>query len=136
MKPLIFIQTNDGQVRYKGDTFWSTSTKINFAKVYSSFDEKHIDGWITPYDYNIKEYIKKNPESLEVIENYGNAKMGYRFVDLDLLKPGGFSVKDDVIDSDLGPLVYTHQMIIDGTDVRVVDIRKQIIREAKLNELL
>jgi len=135
MKPLIFIQTNDGEVRYKCDTFWSTSTKINYAKVYSSFDDKQIDGWITTYDYNIREYIKKNPDDNSIIENYKDAKMGYRFVNNELLKDGGFSIKDDVIDSDLRPLVYTHQMIIDS-DVRVIDIRKQIIREEKLNELL
>lgn len=137
MKALIFIQTNDGQIRYKCDTFWSTSIKINHAKIYRD-DQREIDDWITPYDYNIAEYMKKRrgtDDEVKVIENYRNAKMGYRTIELSLLNESGYSAKDDTIDSNLGPLIYTHQMIIDDS-VRIVDIRKQIVREQKLNELL
>ena len=42
MRTLIFIQTNDGEVHYKCDTFWSTSFKVKHAKVYKNDSQKKL----------------------------------------------------------------------------------------------
>ena len=137
-KTLIFIQTNDGKILYKCDTFWSASSKINYAKIYGDINQSEIDNLIKPFDYNIKLKLEKYPEKLnEIIDNFHGCKMGYRRINEVLLKDGGFSAKDDVIDSDLGPIAYTHEMIINGIGrPDIVDIRKRIIRENRLDKLL
>ncbi len=137
MKALIFIQTNDGKIYYKCDTFWSKSDKINYAKIYRDDNQDEIDKWITSYDYNIHEYLKKNPDKMnDIIESYHNCKMGYRTVNDSFLKDE-FTLKEDIKDKDLGELIYTHQIHINGLDrPSIFDIRKTIIREEKLNEIL
>lgn len=136
MRALIFIQTNDDKIYYKCDTFWSKSDKVKYAKIYRDSNQSEIDGWITPYDYNIHEYLKRSPEKLDEVMNlYHGCKMGYRTVN-DKLMDGDFRLKEDVLESDLGELVYTHQVHINGLErPTIFDIRKKIIREEKLNEI-
>jgi hypothetical protein len=133
MKTLIFIQTNDFKVYYKCDTFWSTSTKIPLAKVYSDNSISGVNDLIMPYEYSIKMYLQKNPDKLDSIkERYNNCKMGYRDFDESLLKDR-FRIREDVIDSDLGDLNFTHEIIInDSNESRIIDIR----RDQKIKNIL
>lgn len=137
MRALIFIQTNDGVVHYKCDTFWSTSPKVKHAKVYSSDNQKNVDDWITPFDYNIKLTLEKKPELLqEILDKYDGCKMGYRNVDDSILTNNGSCVKEDTTDEQLRVLNFTHEMTFDKNIPIISDIRKRYIREEKLNEIL
>jgi hypothetical protein len=133
MKTLIFIQANDQQLYYKCDTFWSTSVKIYLAKVYSSCDPATVNNLIQPYEYSIQTFLKKNPEKLNtIIEKYNGCKMGYRNVDEELLDSGGYTIRKNVTDNQLGQLNYTHQITINGLEPSIIDIR----REEKINKII
>lgn len=133
MKTLIFIQTNDLKVYYKCDTFWSTSSEISDAKVYSSNSIKVVNDLISPYDYSIKNYLSKNPDKINfVMEQYHNCKMGYRDFDETLLI-NSYQIRKGVEDCELGPLNFTHEIIVNGLkNIDIVDIR----REEKIKKIL
>jgi len=137
MKALIFIETK-GQIDYKCDTFWSRSNKISDAKIYNDDSQDQIDRWITPFDYNIEKLLEKNLDNSDkIIDIYNNCKMGYRIIKNEFLDSSGFSAKSGTEEKDLGPLIYTHQVIINSPkDISIVDIRKVKIREEKINQIL
>lgn len=87
MRIMIFIENNDKKIFYKCDTFWSISSNIKYAKVYSDSSLENINSLIVSYDYNLLKVLEKDPTKLsEIINSYNNCKMGYRFVD-------GFTIK-------------------------------------------
>jgi hypothetical protein len=137
MKALIFIE-NKGQIDYKCDTFWSRSNKISDAKIYNDDSQDQIDRWITPFDYSIEKLLEKNLDNSDkIIDIYNNCKMGYRIIKNEFLDSSGFSAKSGTEEKDLGPLIYTHQVIINSPkDISIVDIRKVKIREEKINQIL
>jgi len=137
MKALIFIETK-GQIDYKCDTFWSRSNKISDAKIYNDDSQDQIDRWITPFDYSIEKLLEKNLDNSDkIIDIYNNCKMGYRIIKNEFLDSSGFSAKSGTEEKDLGPLIYTHQVIINSPkDISIVDIRKVKIREEKINQIL
>lgn len=136
MRCLIFIETNDGKIYYKCDSFWSKSENMKYAKVYREADQTQMDNWITTYDYNIHEELKRTPSRLDdIYKRYHQCKMGYRTVEDRFLNDGHFSVKEDTKGEDLDSLIYTHQVHINGLEKpKIFDIRKA--REEKLNEIL
>lgn len=135
MKAIIFVQKNDGTVLYKCDTFWTQSTKYTSAKIHndSNYD---VDRLINAFDYNLQLYLEKHPEKLEEIENeYHECKMGFRTVKEEFLEE--FSIKEGTKEEDLGNLIYTHEVLIDGIEKpKIIDIRKRYIREEKITEIL
>lgn len=137
MRAIIFLQKNDGTVLYKCDTFWTQSKKFTSAKIHSDSDYD-VNRLTTAYDYNIQLYLEKYPEKLEEVEKeYHECKMGFRTVKEDSLKKGGFSIKEETKDEDLGPLTYTHEILINGLSrPKIVDVRKRYIREEKITEIL
>jgi hypothetical protein len=136
MKAVIFIETNDGLVYYKCDTFWSKSLNIKNAKVYYD-DQNEIDKWINSYKYNIEQAAKNNMEDYvqNIYPNFNECKCGYITIDSKFIINGGYSISDDV---ELGQKLYTHQLYLDieGKNQTFVDIRKQLIREEKLKNLI
>jgi len=137
MRILIFIEKNNGLIFYKTDTFWGESTKINHAKVYPHKDQNQIDDWIIPYGYNIRNIANKHLDKYqsEIYPLCHECKFGYRIVDEQYLINSGYSVVENAI---LGDLTYTHQLYLDldGKKQNFVDIRKQLIREEKLKDIL
>jgi len=135
MRAIIFLQKNDGTVLYKCDTLWTQSKKFTNAKIHSDSDYD-VNRLTTAYDYNIEFYLEKHPDKLEEIEKeYHECKMGFRTVKDEFLK--GHSIKEETKDEDLGPLVYTHEVLINGiSKPKIVDVRKRYIREEKITEIL
>jgi hypothetical protein len=138
MKALIFIQTNDGKIYYKCDTFWTKSHHIYDAKIYDDNSQSEIDKWITSYEWNIHEQLKRKPDDFdELIQLYDGCRMGYRTLADIFLEAHGFSLRQDVRDQDLGDLIFTHQVQINGLNRPLIfDIRKVLVREDKLNQIL
>jgi hypothetical protein len=137
MKALMFIQKNDGVIYYKCDTFWTESSKVNHAKIYGDNDQSEIDKWLTPYGYNIEIYLKDNPNELDnYVKKYDGCKMGYRTINDNLLQ-NAWRLKDDVEEKDLGNVIYTHEIKMNGLlRPDIFDIRKQNIREQKIKQIL
>lgn len=137
MRAIIFLQKNDGTVLYKCDTFWTQSREFTSAKIHNDSDYD-VNRLTTAYDYNIQLLLEKYPKRLEEIKNeYHECKMGFRTVKDEFLNEGGHSIKEETKDENLGPLIYTHEVLINGISrPKIVDIRKRYIREEKITEIL
>ena len=122
---MMFIKTNDDIVKYKCDTFWTTSTNIRHAKVYSSDSNSQVNSCLESYDYIIEKQLKSNPDKLdEIVKNYNNCKLGYRIIETN---------NDNWCENDIGELRYTHQIIMSDFDnPTIIDIR----RNQRIDELL
>ena len=137
MESLILIKTNNNRIFYKADSFWTKTTRIDEAKIYNDDSQLEIDRWIISYSYNIKLLLKQSSEKLSVIsEEYHECKMGYWNIAKEFLK-NQFIAKKDTKEEDLGLIIYTHEILINGIEnIEIVDIRKKYLREDKLNEIL
>lgn len=78
---IYFIETSNGEILYKEDTFWSKGSDVKQAKVHSDSDEdkerffKSLCTSIKPYN------IEKQKEFFKIRqEKYKNSKYGYQIV--------------------------------------------------------
>jgi hypothetical protein len=108
MRTLLFVEIK-GKKHFKCDTFWSKSTKVKDAKVYS---EDSIDGLKKLLHPVISGFYKSDNETIEQamekfktwVAQYEDAKLGYFRVNDGMLKDT-YSMKDVEVEY-LGPPIY------------------------------